>query len=185
MKKLVPADKVIEMTDFPYDVPAPWLYGCTPSDPKCRELLNSLLYTVENPDTPDGMMYVYDLDGLTEWYDQVADEEEREQYGCPTVLDYIACEIGRCLTPIKEVKAMDEDMMETIKQFAMFQMEYSAYGFALVTVTDKHGEPVVNPWEDFNGNTLTDEEAVKEYGRKAVGEFIRKASAVLNTARNA
>lgn len=104
MKKLVPADKVIEMTDFPYAVGKPWMYGCNPFDPTCRELLDSLLYTVENPDTPDGMMYVYDLDGLTEWYDQVADEADRELYNCPTVFDYIACEIGRCLTPIKEVR---------------------------------------------------------------------------------
>ena len=105
MKKLVPADAIIEMADFPYAVGKPWMYGCNPSDPTCRELLDSLLYTVENPDTPDGMAYVFDLDGLTEWYDQVVPAEEKEEYNCPTVFDYIACEIGRCLTPIKEVKA--------------------------------------------------------------------------------
>lgn len=104
MKKLVPAAAVIEMTDFPYTAPNPWRYGCNPADPQCRALLDSLLYTIDDPETPDGMSYIMDISGLTEWYDQVADEEEREQYNCHTVYDYLACEIGRYVTPVKGVK---------------------------------------------------------------------------------
>lgn len=103
MRKLVPSETVTEMKDFPYAVGMPWMYGCYPSEPKCRELLNSLLYAVENPDTPEGMTEVFDINGLTEWYDQDVSDEEKEEYDCPTVYDYIACEIGRCLTPLKEV----------------------------------------------------------------------------------
>ena len=80
MKKLVPANTVTDVTDFPYAVGKPWMYGCNPSDPTCRELLDSLLYAVENPDTPDGMTYVYDIVGLTEWYDQDVPADEKEEY---------------------------------------------------------------------------------------------------------
>lgn len=104
MKKLLPADALIEMTDFPYSAPHPWRYGCNPSEPNCRELLDSLLFTIDDPETPDGMAYVMDIVGLEEWYDQVADEEERAEYNCPTVYDYLACEVGRYVTPLRGVR---------------------------------------------------------------------------------
>ena len=73
MMKLVPLDTYTEMVDFPYDAPPPWRYGCDRTD---RKLMDSLLYTIDAHETPDGMM-------------------------CPTVYDYIACEIGRYVTPLK------------------------------------------------------------------------------------
>jgi len=98
MKRLVPIDTYPEMVDFPYSASPPWRYGCDRTD---RKLMDSLLYTIDDPETPDGMMWVMDIDGMRDWYDEVADEEEREQYECPTVYDYIACEIGRYVTPLK------------------------------------------------------------------------------------
>ena len=97
MRRTVPFDTYEEMKDFPYAVPE-FRYGC---DAKDRALIDSMLYTIDDPETPDGMMYVMDIDGMRDWYDEVADEEEREQYECPTVYEYIACEIGRYVTPLK------------------------------------------------------------------------------------
>ena len=94
MKRTVPFDTFEEMKDFPYHGHG-WGYNGS------REFLDSLLYTIDDPETPDGMMYVMDIDGMRDWYDQVADEEERAQYECPTIYDYIACEIGRYVTPLK------------------------------------------------------------------------------------
>lgn len=99
MKMLVPAESINEMKDFPYAVPD-WQYGC---DPNSRELLNSLLYTIDDPDTPDGMSYLMDIDGMHEWYDQVVNDEERKEHNCPTVYDYLSCEIGRYVTPVKNI----------------------------------------------------------------------------------
>ena len=71
--------------------------------------------------------------------------------------------------------------MERIKQFAMFQTEGSAYdGFHLVLVYNKDGEPLGNPWLDFNANELTDAQAIEEYGEDAFNEFVTKASAILD-----
>lgn len=97
MKRIVPLDTYEEMTEFPYSVPE-FRYGC---DSKSRELLDSLLYTIEDPDTPDGMMYVMDIDGMKEWFDETFDEEDRSMYECDTVYDYIPCEIGRYVIPLK------------------------------------------------------------------------------------
>ena len=100
MKRLVPATSAIVMTDFPYCFPK-WEYGYDLD--RGREFLASLLYTIDDPETPDGMCWVMDIEGMLEWYDEVADEEERAMYECPTVYEYLACEIGRYVTPLKEV----------------------------------------------------------------------------------
>lgn len=97
MKVTVPASSCIVADDFPYTGNG---WGCDSSN---RDLLDRLLYTIDDPDVPQGMSVVMDIAGMTAWYDEVADAEERELYECPTVYDYIACEIGRYVTPLKEV----------------------------------------------------------------------------------
>lgn len=100
MKRLVPADTAIVMTSFPYSVPK-WAYGYDLA--KGREFLDSLLYTIDDPETPDGMAWIMDIEGMEKWYDEVADEEEHASYECPTIYEYLACEIGRYVTPIRMV----------------------------------------------------------------------------------
>ena len=94
MRITVPLDTYTEMKDFPYVCHG---YGYSGS----REFLDSLLYTIDDPETPQGMMYVMDIDGMREWYDDVSDETDRIEYEFPTVYDYIECEIGRYVTPLK------------------------------------------------------------------------------------
>ena len=100
MKKLVPADSAIIMTSFPYAVPK-WAYGYDLSNGK--EFLDSLFYTIDDPETPDGMSWIMDIEGMEEWYNEVTDEEERASYNCPTIYEYLSCEIGRYVTPVRMV----------------------------------------------------------------------------------
>ena len=75
--------------------------------------------------------------------------------------------------------------LEKIKQFAFFQTEGSSYdGFALVRVTDKNNEPCDNPWIDFHGNVLNNDQAISAIGSKAFTEFIEKASVLLSFVDN-
>ena len=97
----MPGESCIEMRDFPYAVKAHH-YGCKAEEQK--ELLHSLLYTWEDPDTPDGMSCVLDFEGLKQWYDQEISAEEKEQYECPTIYEYLECELGRYIIPLKEVR---------------------------------------------------------------------------------
>lgn len=101
MMKLLPGANVIEMTDFPYYVKA-YRYGYS-IEKHGKSLLDSLLYTIEDPDVPDGMSIVMDIDGMTEWYDNTVSDEERTEYECPTIYDYLECEIGRFVIPVKGV----------------------------------------------------------------------------------
>lgn len=100
MRCIVPCGKYQEMTDFPYSVPE-WKYGCTEKD---YELLHSLLFTFFDPDNDiPGMEIVYDFDGLKKFYDTDVPEWDKEEYNCPTVYDWLECEIGRSVTPLKGV----------------------------------------------------------------------------------
>ena len=100
MRCIVPCETYPEMIDFPYSVPK-WKYGCTQGD---HDLLHSLLFTFFDPDNDiDGMEIVYDFDGLKEWYDTKVPEDEKVEYNCPTVYDWLHCEIGRCVIPLKGV----------------------------------------------------------------------------------
>ena len=99
MKTVVKGNNLIEMKDFPY-ASEKWKYGCSEKD---HDLLRSILFTIDDPDLPDGDSWVMDFEGITEWYDSVP-EEEKLEYNCPTIYEYLECEIGRYVTPIKGVK---------------------------------------------------------------------------------
>ena len=99
MKKMIDATKVEEMTDFPYYANG-WGYDLAG---KGTPFLDFILYTIDDPEAPDGMSYVMDIEGMKEWYDQVESPEDHALYECPTVYDYIACEIGRYVTPVKGI----------------------------------------------------------------------------------
>lgn len=100
MKTIVNGSTLIEMTDFPYSS-REWQYGCTKKD---HDLLHSILFTFNDPDLPDGDSWLMDFEGIKEWYDTTVPEEEKLEYECPTIYEYLECEIGRYVTPIKGVK---------------------------------------------------------------------------------
>ena len=49
------------------------------------------------------MAVVFDYDGLKEWYDNEVPQNEKDEYNCPTIDDYLVCELGRAVTPLERV----------------------------------------------------------------------------------